>query len=76
MPDKPQKQATAKAARKLFQYQFLPDLLVDVYSYRLMMTCVYLAIVVCGSWFLLNPVTCKEPFFLTFVYILSLEIWP
>ena len=34
--DKPQKQATAKAARGNFQHQYLAELLVTVYSYCLM----------------------------------------
>ena len=36
MSDKPQKQATAKSHLGNFQHQYLAELLVNVYSYRLM----------------------------------------
>ena len=38
MSDKPQKQATAKAAQETFSINkvYLPEFLVNVYSYRLM----------------------------------------
>ena len=49
MSDKPQKQATAKAAGN-FQHQYLPELLVNVYVYRLMVK-VCLAVVCVGAGF-------------------------
>ena len=52
--DKPQKQATAKAAKATFSIKYLPELLINVYSYRLMMKSVSYC---CGSRLFSNLVT-------------------
>ena len=54
---KPQKQATAKAANQgNFQHQYMPQLLVNVYSYRLMVKSVSCCCVR-GRRLFSNPVT-------------------
>ena len=56
--DKPQKQATAKAARAIFgtnTYLQLPELLVNVYSYQVMVKGVSCCCM-CGRLLLSNPV--------------------
>ena len=62
MFDRPQKQATAKAARENFSINsYLPELLVNVYSYCLMVksvSCCYVR----GSQLFSNPVTYMAAF--------------
>ena len=59
--DKPQKQATAKAAcMGNFQHQYLSELLVNVYSYRSVMKVCPTAVCVHERWIFSDPAVTFE----------------